>query len=155
MSVKKEIIHNSSPAIRLTLISILLCGLLFPLIITGLAQVSFPSQANGSLAHSTSGKNIGSYIIAQNFSSAMFFHPRNSTISASGVDPDITRDDARAQVPNISAATGISQSDLYALIDRNIEGTLWVFGSPYVNVLRLDIDLTQNYQSVYCPQYCP
>jgi K+-transporting ATPase ATPase C chain len=154
MSVVKEIRKTSSPAIRLALTSMLLCGLLFPVIITGLAQVAFPSQANGSLAHSSSGKDVGSYLIAQNFSLPVFFHPRNSSISASGVDPDITRDDARAQVPAIASATGISQNDLNALIDRNLEGTFWIFGSPYVNVLRLNMALAQNFPSVYCPQYC-
>ncbi|MBO0888128.1 potassium-transporting ATPase subunit C [Candidatus Bathyarchaeota archaeon] len=154
VSVVKEIRKNSSPAIRLAIISILLCGLLFPLVITGLAQVAFSSQANGSLAHSSTGKDIGSYLIAQNFSLPIFFHPRNSSISASGVDPDITRDDARAQVPTVSSAIGISQNDLNALIDQNLEGTFWIFGSPYVNVLRLNIALIQDFPSVYCPQYC-
>ncbi len=163
MSLRKEIRRNSSPAIRLAVISIILCGLLFPLLVTGFAQIVFPYQANGSLAHLSKNNNgtVGSYLIAQNFSLPIFFHPRTSSLSASGVDPDITREDARAQVATISSATGISQNDLYTLIDQNLEGAFWIFGSPYVNVLRLNVALVQDFQSVYCPsgltlipQYC-
>lgn len=153
MSLKNEIRRNSSPAIRLAIVSLILCGLIFPLVVTGLGQVFFPSQANGSLAHfqSGNGRTVGSYLVAQNFSLPIFFHARNVSLSASGVDPDILKDDARSQVPRISTVTGISQSDLYSLIDQNVEGTLWVFGYPYVNVLRLNLALVQDYQSVYCP----
>lgn len=156
MTLKSEIRRNSSPAIRLAVVSMILCGLVFPLVVTGFGQVLFPSQANGSLAHlqSGNGRAVGSYLVAQNFSLPIFFHERNVSLSASGVDPNILRDDARSQVPRISAATGISQNDLYSLIDQNLEGTLWLFGYPYVNVLRLNLDLIQNYQSVYCPTYC-
>jgi K+-transporting ATPase ATPase C chain len=164
LSLRKEIRRNSSPAIRLAVISMILCGLLFPLLVTGFAQIVFPSQANGSLAHlsKSNSRTVGSYLIAQNFSLPIFFHPRNSSLSASGVDPDITREDARDQVATtISSATGISQSDLYTLIDQNLEGSFWIFGSPYVNVLRLNVALVQDFQSVYCasglapiPQYC-
>ena len=163
MSLKKEIERNASPAIRLAVISMILCGLLFPLFMTGFAQIVFPYQANGSLAHLSTSNNrtVGSYFIAQNFSLPIFFHPRNSSLSASGVDPDITREDARTQVATISSATSISQNDLHTLIDQNLEGTFWIFGSPYVNVLRLNMALVQDFQSVYCPsglipipQYC-
>ncbi len=132
----------------------LLCGLLFPLAVTGFAQVIFPSQANGSIAHlsASNGKAVGSYLIGQNFSSPIFFHSRNSSQSASGVDPDITRQDARDQVAfRISIATGIAKDALDAMIDQNIEGTFLIFGDSYVNVLRLNLALIQTYQSVYCP----
>jgi K+-transporting ATPase ATPase C chain len=155
MNFKKELRRNTSPAIRLAVVSMILCGLLFPLILTGFAQVIFPYQANGSLAHLGTANNraVGSYIVAQNFSLPIFFHPRdeNGTVSASGVDPDITLDDAHSQAFRISAATNISITDLNALISQNTEGTLWVFGYPYVNVLRLNMALVQDYQSVYCP----
>src|SRR6266508_674280 len=132
MSLKREISKNSSPAVRLAVISMILCGLIFPLVVTGFARVILPYQADGSMAHLTASNNEarGSYMIAQSFSLPIFFHPRNSSMSASGVDPDITRDHARGQAYAISVATGISVGDLYALIDRNIQGTLWIFGSP-------------------------
>ncbi len=153
MSFSKELGRNASPAIRLAVVSMILCGLLFPLIVTGFAQVIFPYQANGSLAHLGTANNraVGSYLVAQNFSLPIFFHPRNVTLSASGVDPDITLDDAQSQAVRISAATNISLTELNNLINQNIERTLWVFGYPYVNVLKLNMALIQDHQSVYCP----
>jgi len=153
LSLKKEIGRNSSPAIRLAIVSMLLCGLLFPLAVTGFAQVLFPSQANGSTAHlsANNGKAVGSYLIGQKFSSPIFFHSRNSSLSASGVDPDITRQDALEQVSRISTTTSITEDALYALIDQNIEKTFLIFGDSYVNVLSLNLALIQTYRSVYCP----
>ena len=148
MSFKKEIGRNTSPAIRLAIISMIICGLLFPLVITGLAQVLLPGQADGSIAH-LGAKGVGSYLIAQNFSEPYFFHSRNSSLSASGVDPDITRQDALDQVYNISKATGISQPDLDNIINQHIERTLWIFGDSYVNVLKLNLALIQSYPTVY------
>ncbi len=129
----------------------LLCGLVFPLLVTGFAQVLLHDQANGSIAHlnGSNGRSVGSYLIAQNFPSPFFFHSRNVTLSASGVDPDITLEDALSQIPRISAATNITQSDLSRLVGQNIERTSWILGDEYVNVLRLNLALIQEYQSTY------
>ena len=148
MSLKKDLGRIPSPAIRLAVISLILCGLIFPLIVTGFAQVLFPSQASGSIAHYGT-KSVGSYLIAQNFSGPYFFHSRNSSLSASSVDPDITLQDAQGQVARISTASGISQADLNSLINQHVEGTLWIFGNPYVNVLKLNLALVQNYPTIY------
>jgi potassium-transporting ATPase KdpC subunit len=148
MSLKKEIGGNASPAIRLAIISMIICGLLFPLVITGFAQALFPGQADGSIAHLGS-KGVGSYLIAQNFSEPYFFQSRNSSLSASGVDPDITLQDAQAQVERISNVTGISQADVNNIINQHIEGTFWIFGYPYVNVLKLNMALIADYPTVY------
>src|SRR5207253_7257411 len=117
----------------------LLCGLVFPLLVTGFAQVILNDQANGSIAHlnGSNGRSVGSYLIAQNFSSPFFFHSRNVTLSASGVDPDITLEDALFQTQRISRVTNIPQSDLSRLVGQNIERTSWILGDEYVNVLRL------------------
>jgi len=146
MKVTKELRRNYGPAIRLAIISLILCGLVFPLVITGFAQLIFPSQANGSLVQ-LHGKPVGSSLIAQNFSMAIFFHPRND--SASGVDPDITVQDAYSQIPRISSATNISADMLQQIVDQNKEGTFWIFGTPYVNVLRLNLALIQTGNSAY------
>lgn len=148
--MSSEIKRNYGPALRLAAVSLLICGLVFPLLVTGFAQALFPDQANGSLAHLTSNdRTVGSYLIAQNFSLPFFFHPRNSSLSASGVDPDILLDDAISQVPRISNATGIAPSDITAIVNSNIEGTLGAFGYPYVNVLRLNLAMVQNYPVIY------
>jgi K+-transporting ATPase ATPase C chain len=146
MKVRRELRQNYGPAIRLAVISLILCGLVFPLVITGFAQLIFPSQANGSLVQ-FHGKAVGSSLIAQNFSLPIFFHPRND--SASGVDPDITVQDAYSQIPRISSAAGISVSMLQQIVNQNEEGTFWIFGNPYVNVLRLDLALIQTNNPAY------
>ena len=151
MSIRNEIKRTYGPAFRLAIVSMLLCGLAFPLLVTGFAQVLLHDQANGSIAHlnGSNGRSVGSYLIAQNFSSPFFFHSRNVTLSASGVDPDITVEDALSQITRISAATNITQSDLSRLVGQNIERTSWVFGDEYVNVLRVNLALIQGYQSIY------
>ena len=151
MSIRNEIKRTYGPAFRLAIVSMLLCGLVFPLLVTGFAQVLLHDQANGSIAHlnGSNGRSVGSYLIAQNFSSPFFFHSRNVTLSASGVDPDITVEDALSQITRISGATNITQSDLSRLVGQNIERTSWVFGDEYVNVLRVNLALIQEYQSIY------
>jgi len=149
LSIKKEVKRIYGPAVKLAIISMVLCGLVFPLVVTGLAQVLLHDQANGSFVQ-LSGKNVGSNYVAQNFSQPYFFHPRNSSLSASGVDPDVTLEDAFSQVPRISYVTGVSTNVLANLVSQNEEGTLWIFGSPYVNVLRLNLALIRNFQAVYC-----
>ena len=134
------------PIVRLAIVSIVLCGLLFPLIVTGVAQVLFPYQANGEIVQFR-GRNVGSLLIAQNFTSPMFFHPRND--SASGADPDITLQDAYSQIPRIHATTGIPSDAIQGLVDQNVERTLWVAGDPYVNVLELNLLLVKEYPAVY------
>jgi potassium-transporting ATPase KdpC subunit len=151
MSIKNEVKRNYGPALRLAIVSMLLCGLVFPLVVTGFAQVLLHDQATGSLAHlnGNNGRAVGSYLIAQNFSQPFFFHSRNVTLSASGVDPDITLQDALSQIPRISSATNITQADLSSLVSQNIERTSFVSGDEYVNVLRLNLALIQTNQSTY------
>ena len=61
------------------------------------------------------------------------------TTSGSGLDPDITPQDAVAEIPMVARATGISPARLHALIDQNTQGRpLGFLGSPFVNVLQLN-----------------
>ena len=137
---------NLKPILGLAVISLLICGIFFPLLVTGIAQAFFPYQANGDIVQ-LNGKAVGSNLIAQNFTSSVFFYPRND--SASGVDPDITLQDAYSQITRISNASGISSAALTNIVNENQEGTLWIFGSPYVNVLRINLILIKEYPSVY------
>jgi K+-transporting ATPase ATPase C chain len=146
MTVESKSKLNLRSIVGLALISLLICGVIFPLVITGLAQALFPYQANGDITQ-FNGHPVGSDLIAQSFTSPKFFHPRND--SASGVDPHITIQDAYSQIPLISNATGLSQDMLTRIVDQNREGTLWIFGAPYVNVLHLNLELIKQYPSVY------
>jgi potassium-transporting ATPase KdpC subunit len=61
------------------------------------------------------------------------------TTSGSGLDPDITPQDAQAEIPMVSSATGLSPATLQRLINQQTQGMeLGFLGSPYVNVLQLN-----------------
>ncbi len=73
------------PALRMTLALTVLTGLIYPLAVTGLCQVMFRDQANGSLK-TVNGQVVGSTLIGQNFAKAEFFHPRPSAAGNDGYD---------------------------------------------------------------------
>jgi potassium-transporting ATPase KdpC subunit len=176
-------------SIRYTLVTTLLLGLGYPLLLTGIAGILFPHKAGGSLVL-RNGQVIGSVLIAQSFTSDRYFHPRPSaagngydatssggsnlaqsnaklaqriqadidnlakenpgkpvpidmvTTSASGLDPDVTPDNAYFQAPRVAKARGLTEDVVRALIAKHIEQRqLGVFGEPRVNVLELNLDL--------------
>lgn len=139
---------NYRPVVGLALVSLIICGVFFPLLVTGIAQVLLPYQANGEIVQ-LNGRDVGSSLIAEGFNSSMLFHIRAANQSASGVDPDITLADALQQIPRISSASGIPSANLTSIVNGNVEGTLWVFGSPYVNVLKLNLILINEHSTVY------
>jgi potassium-transporting ATPase KdpC subunit len=69
--------RNLLVAVLMTVVTTLLLGVVYPLVITGIAQVVFPDQANGQLV-ARDGRVIGSRIIGQGFSSPGYFRPRPS-----------------------------------------------------------------------------
>jgi len=74
---------NLVTAVLMTIVTTILLGLAYPLIVTGLAQVIFPDQANGQLIRAADGTIIGSRLIGQPFSSPGYFRSRPS---AAGYD---------------------------------------------------------------------
>jgi K+-transporting ATPase ATPase C chain len=73
-------------AIRATVVTLVLTGLLYPFVITGLAQVLFPWRANGSLVTDEKGQVVGSELIAQGFANPAYFQPRPSAAGEKGYD---------------------------------------------------------------------
>jgi len=65
------------PGFRLTLIFTILTGLIYPAVMTGVSELIFPKQANGSLV-TVNGAVVGSSLIGQSFAKPEYFHPRPS-----------------------------------------------------------------------------
>ncbi len=144
----KKSSNHARPIIGIAIVSLLICGLFFPLLITAVAQLAFPYQANGEIAY-LHGQPVGSVVAVNStdYSAPVFFHLRND--SASGFDPDITIQDAQAQIPGISSATGIPTSSIQTIVSQNTEGVWWIFGSPYANVQKMNLALIAQFPSVY------
>ncbi|MGH7765876.1 MAG: potassium-transporting ATPase subunit KdpC [Candidatus Binatia bacterium] len=74
-------------AFRTTVVTLVLTGVIYPYVMTGLAQMLFPWRANGSLVMDEKGQAIGSELIAQPFMNPAYFQPRPSAASEKGYDP--------------------------------------------------------------------
>lgn len=148
--------HHLRPVI--TVVAVMVVGLMgaYPATLAAIDLFENPNGAVGS-PMVCNGTEVGSSLIAQNITSPKFFHPRNASASASGVDPDITPTEADAQVPSVANATGISPTVLDYLIQQNIntnEGENWFLAPEYVDVNSLNLVLVQLYPGVYAG-FCP
>jgi K+-transporting ATPase ATPase C chain len=141
-----------SPSIRTVILMILVTGIVYPLAVLVVGQSVLPDQSNGSMIE-LGGTKIGSKLIAQEFVSPKFFHPRASSESASGLDPHITKESALSQIPQISQASGIPENHLTTLVELNIaqnNAENWlVFAPEYANVLELNVELVKQYPEIY------
>ncbi|HUY26747.1 MAG TPA: potassium-transporting ATPase subunit KdpC [Candidatus Binataceae bacterium] len=77
--------NQIKPALIMTIVLTVATGLIYPLVVWGIAQVAFPSEANGSLVM-RGGRAIGSTLIGQNFTADKYFHPRASAAGDKGYD---------------------------------------------------------------------
>src|SRR5579862_2822138 len=103
------------PALVMIVVMTVITGLAYPLGITGLAQLIFPHQSNGSLI-AKDGKVIGSELIGQNFEDPKYFHPRPSATT----EPDPKDPTKTVSVPyaaDNSAASNLAPTS-QALVDR-------------------------------------
>ncbi|HTR55458.1 MAG TPA: K(+)-transporting ATPase subunit C [Kofleriaceae bacterium] len=198
-------------AVRATLVTLVLTGLVYPLVVTGLAQILFPERANGSMITDDKGQELGSELIGQGFAAPAYFHPRPSASgydaansagtnlavtskklregqpddpatkdvdesftgvidlakayraengladdaeipadavsrSASGIDPDISPENARLQVDRIAKARGVAPDRVRAILDQYSRGPqLGFLGEPRVNVLAVNLGLDRTF----------
>jgi potassium-transporting ATPase KdpC subunit len=156
------------PAIRVFILMLVVTGIAYPLVLVAIGQGLLPFQSNGSLISIVENdggegegkrRNVGSILIAQEFKSPKFFHPRPGSDTASGVDPHITPENAFAQILNVSEATGIPINVLRTILELNIERNkvenLLAFVPNYVNVLEVNLELVRQYPELYSEFLAP
>ena len=83
---RESFVQHLRTAVLMVVVLTVLLGIVYPLFMTGIAQVIFPSQANGSLVRDAQGKVVGSAILAQNFTQPQYFHSRPSAAGSDGYD---------------------------------------------------------------------
>ncbi|PFR90048.1 potassium-transporting ATPase subunit C [Bacillus cereus] len=137
MAKKQSIL---SPIIRITFTFLVLCGLVYPLIITGIAQAVMKDNADGSLIYNDKNEVIGSKLIGQNFTDPRYFHGRVSSIEYK----------AEASGSNNYAP---SNPDLEKRVEKSIEE--WKKQNPSVPVTEVPIDLVTNSGSGLDPDISP
>jgi K+-transporting ATPase ATPase C chain len=203
-----SLVRQHLAALRGLLVFTVLCGIIYPAVMFGVAQAAFHQQANGSQV-SYQGKVVGSSLLCQEFVNAkgnplaQYFQPRPSaavnatdktdygcdpgfsaasnlgpnnptlvqlikqrqkqyaalnhvkissippdavTASGSGLDPDVSPQNAYLQVNRVASARHASPSAVRALVSRFVQGrTLGFLGEPRVDVLTLNIALDQQF----------
>ena len=109
--MKKELIL----ALRFTLVTTLVFGLIYPLVVTGLSKMLFPKQAAGSLIEKN-GRVVGSKLIGQSFSADKYFHSRPS---AAGNGYDASASNPSNLAPTNQALIDRVKSDVAKLQQEN------------------------------------
>jgi potassium-transporting ATPase KdpC subunit len=109
-------VRELNRAIRSTLVLWVLTAVMYPFLMIGIGQVAFPFQANGSLVKNAQGREIGSVLIGQPFTSDRYFNSRPSTSNYSTGDP---KDEKTAAVltTGVSGASNLAPSNP-ALVER-------------------------------------
>lgn len=109
------------PAIMVTLVLMVITGLIYPGVVTAIAQLLFPRQANGSLL-TADGRVIGSELIGQRFARAEYFHPRPSA-AGNGYDDTLSTGSNKGPTDRKLADTLIAQAvDSAVKLDRAVRG---------------------------------
>ena len=207
----KKFLHGFRQMFLVTIVLMLICGLLFPCLLTGLSSLFFPHQADGSLI-TVNGQTVGAEHVGQEFTKDYYMWSRPSaypynvyvedeegnqyyndgsefaglasgsnnyapsnpalaerveadieaflaknpdvkrediptdllTASGSGLDPHISPASAEIQIDRIVMASGLEESVVREIVERNTEGKmLGIFGEETVNVLGVNIEIAQ------------
>jgi K+-transporting ATPase ATPase C chain len=85
-AARESLWQHTRTAVLMVLVLTVLLGIVYPLVMTGLSQLVFPGQANGSLLRDSAGNVIGSALLGQNFAKPEYFHPRPSAAGPDGYD---------------------------------------------------------------------
>lgn len=120
--MKKLLKHFKTPFL-FTISMVLICGLAYPLVMTGIAQVIFPSQANGSIAK-VEGKEVGSYLVGQDFTDERLFHCRPSAYNYNTYTEKQKEEGDYAGVASGSNNYANSNPDLEKRIKEDIDAFL-------------------------------
>lgn len=93
-------------ALTVSIALLVLCGLIYPLAMTGISQLIFPKQANGSLTQ-LNGEAVGSELLGQNFTDARYFHGRVSAYNYNTYKAEDTRPDSEGKTayPGVSSGS--------------------------------------------------
>jgi potassium-transporting ATPase KdpC subunit len=111
MNLKKNLLT----AVLMTIATTILLGIIYPLVVTGLAQVLFPKKANGELIEAN-GKLVGSRLIGQGFSGPTYFHSR---LSSAGNGYDATASNGSQLGPTNHQLIDRVKGDLTTLQTEN------------------------------------
>jgi potassium-transporting ATPase KdpC subunit len=107
--------------LRATIVTLIVTGLLYPFVMTGLAQIIFPWRANGSLVTDEKGQVVGSELIAQGFVNPAYFQPRPSAAGEKGYDA--TSSSGSNLGPTSKKLQDRINNDLKRLQEENPEAT--------------------------------
>lgn len=111
------------PAVMMTLVLCVLTGFVYPSVVTALAQLVFPRQANGSLV-TVNGRIVGSALIGQTFVRPEYFHPRPS---AAGAGYDAAASSGRNKGPTdarLADTLLVASVDSVVAVDQAVRGAI-------------------------------
>jgi potassium-transporting ATPase KdpC subunit len=118
--IKDNTLKHLVTAVIYTIVSVILLGIIYPLVMTGIAQVLFPWQANGEIVY-VNGKPVGSAIIGQLWTKPQYFHGRPSA-AGKGYDPTSTG--ATNLGPTSKKLIDSTRSTIAALKKENPDATI-------------------------------
>lgn len=121
----QNFLKSLKKAVLLSIVMLIICGLLYPLALTGVSQIAFNKQANGNLVK-VDGVAVGSKLIGQNFSDKRFFKGRPSAVNYNTYTEADTIPDGDGNVAYAGVASGsqnlaASNPDLQKRVKEDIE----------------------------------